>query len=156
MPNYSPYRAFYYQRHAAKRRGIEFLFEFEEWLKWWEDQLGSDWFKKRGKGKGKYVMARFGDKGPYVIGNIKCIVGDENTREGNIGHTLSKSSRLKVSAATRGSKNPISKLCEEDIPKIRMLNKQGFSHRQISLRFDVKPSTIANVIQRTAWKHVPD
>ncbi len=44
--------AFWLQKHKSKKRGIEFLFTFEEWVNWWETQLGPDWFKKRGRKKG--------------------------------------------------------------------------------------------------------
>jgi hypothetical protein len=77
-------RAFREHRDSAKRRGIEFLFTFEEWRKWWEDHLGPDWQKKRGRRKGQYVMARFEDKGPYAIWNVKCILHEDNLREARL------------------------------------------------------------------------
>jgi hypothetical protein len=73
--------AFLNQRKRAKQRGIEFHFTFEEWKLWWEDNLGSDWFKLRGKRVGQYVMARNGDKGPYEASNVKCITAIKNIQE---------------------------------------------------------------------------
>ena len=67
-------------RCNARSRGIEFLFTFEEWLKVWEDALGPDWMSKRGVGKGKHVMARFKDEGPYAPGNVEIITHPENVR----------------------------------------------------------------------------
>lgn len=58
--------AFYQQRSGAKRRGIEWLLTFDEWLAWWGDDLS-----KRGGGHDKLQMQRFGDSGPYALGNIK-------------------------------------------------------------------------------------
>lgn len=73
--------AWRYQINTARRRGITFQLTFEEWVKWWQSNLGDDWFNKRGKTHGKYVMARKGDKGPYRLDNIKCILAVENSRE---------------------------------------------------------------------------
>ena len=66
------------QRRGAAHRGIEFLLTFEEWLQIWEN---SGHLAERGARKGCYVMARFGDKGPYAVGNVKIILHEENSRE---------------------------------------------------------------------------
>jgi hypothetical protein len=73
--------AFERHRRGAGYRGIPFHFTLEDWRIWWSKNLGPDWFEKRGKGPGKYVMARYGDKGPYVTWNVKCITHAENSRE---------------------------------------------------------------------------
>ena len=52
---------FQQQKYMAKRRGIEFLFTFEEWIKMWED---SGKWNERGRGAKKYCMARHNDIGP--------------------------------------------------------------------------------------------
>lgn len=64
------------QRHEAKRRGIEFLLTFEEWLTWWGDDL-----PMRGRSSSSLVMARHGDKGPYALWNIKKITTRANALE---------------------------------------------------------------------------
>jgi|SRR6185369_15376265 len=74
--------AYYNHLAKARRRGIPFEFTFEEWVNWWEDHLGGNWFKKRGSHKGQYVMARFNDAGPYTPKNVKCILCTENASEG--------------------------------------------------------------------------
>lgn len=73
----------YYNNHmqTSRKRGILFLLTFEEWSGWWEACLGPDWLNLRGRGRGKYVMARVGDKGSYKLGNIKCITTEQNNRE---------------------------------------------------------------------------
>jgi hypothetical protein len=68
--------AYLVHRKTAKKRGIGFLLTFEEWCDWW----GED-FANRGNTKGKLVMARFGDEGPYALSNIKKILHSENVRE---------------------------------------------------------------------------
>lgn len=69
------------QKYDAAKRGIEFEFEFEEWLTWWEQQLGPDWIKLRGCRKGQFCMARKGDKGPYASWNVDCLTTTQNHKE---------------------------------------------------------------------------
>jgi hypothetical protein len=57
------------------------LLTFDEWWSIWEQ---SEHWHERGVGRGKYCMARFGDCGPYAIGNVKIIPQEENVREGNV------------------------------------------------------------------------
>ena len=55
------------QKHSAiKRRKIPFEITFEDWYKVWTDS--GHWTER---GRGGYVMARKGDKGPYALGNIE-------------------------------------------------------------------------------------
>ncbi|MCP5328568.1 MAG: hypothetical protein R3E75_08145 [Steroidobacteraceae bacterium] len=76
--NATPRGQFEQQRRGAKRRGIEFLLTFEEWLNVWQD---SGRFHERGKRPGQYVMARRGDAGPYVLGNVYVTTIEQNTRD---------------------------------------------------------------------------
>lgn len=69
------YRAYMDQRRSAKRRGIPFLMTLPEWWTWWQ---ANGWIN-RGRSKGKNVMARRGDVGPYILDNIYV-----TTLEGNI------------------------------------------------------------------------
>lgn len=86
-----------HQRNA-RQRGIEFLLTFEEWPKIWTD---SNHLHERGARKGCYNMARFGDKGPYVIGNVRIILHEENTRE----KIVTDEQRLNLSLKLLGNKN---------------------------------------------------
>lgn len=69
-------RLFQAQRAAAKRRGIEFLLTFQEWLDFWGDKLGL-----RGTRLDDLCMARYGDAGPYAIGNVVIKTNRENLAE---------------------------------------------------------------------------
>jgi hypothetical protein len=71
------------QKCSAKERGIEWLLSFEEWYKIWVD---SGKFPLRGRKKGQYCMARFGDVGPYSVDNVKIILIEENISEGHVEH----------------------------------------------------------------------
>ena len=71
--------AFLMQRQHAKERGIEFLFELDEWIDWWGDD-----FDKRGCEPDQLVMARHGDEGPYHPDNVYKSTALENSSLGNI------------------------------------------------------------------------
>jgi hypothetical protein len=74
------WRKYKIQFDRARQRGIEWRLTFEEWCEVWRE---SGRWEQRGRHRGQYVMARFGDVGPYERGNIKiCPVG-ENVGESN-------------------------------------------------------------------------
>ena len=64
------------QKNNAEKRGIEFLFSFEEWVDWWGDDID-----RRGNQWNRLVMARHGDSGPYHPDNVKKLSMEENSRE---------------------------------------------------------------------------
>lgn len=66
--------AFNDHRNNAKKRGIDFLFTIEEWCEWW-----GDYFPLRGNRKGKLVMARKDDSGPYAKDNVFLTRHEENS-----------------------------------------------------------------------------
>lgn len=68
-----PYGKFVDQRNAAKQRGIEFLFTFEQWLEWWGLDLVN-----RGTKRDELCMARLGDIGPYHPDNCIKLTNFEN------------------------------------------------------------------------------
>jgi hypothetical protein len=70
--------AFVHQRKGAKKRKIAFLFTFDEWWTVWRD---SGKWEQRGKHKGQYVMARYGDIGPYATDNVRIATVQENNAD---------------------------------------------------------------------------
>ena len=70
--------AYQRQKSAARRRGIQFLLSFEEWRTLW---LESGKWEQRGKRKGQYVMARYGDAGAYAVDNVRICTNRENSLE---------------------------------------------------------------------------
>jgi len=76
--------AYWNQRSRARHRNIKWGFTLEKWVDWWLSHLGPDWFEKRGNRKGQYVMARFGDLGPYAANNVRCTTTHINHAEYNI------------------------------------------------------------------------
>lgn len=74
----TPYLRFREQKGSAHTRGIEWNLTFGEWWSLWE---ASGQWSKRGRGKGRYVMSRPGDTGPYELGNVAIVQSQENNRE---------------------------------------------------------------------------
>ena len=72
------------QKGGAGRRGIGWEFNYPQWIKKWKE---SGHWGKRGRREREYVMARYGDTGPYSYENTKIITQAENLSEGNVGHT---------------------------------------------------------------------
>ena len=68
--------------HAAKRK-IPFLLTFAEWLAVWR---ASRKLSLRGSRRGCYVMSRYGDLGPYALGNVFIQLGRNNILEGKKLH----------------------------------------------------------------------
>lgn len=97
----NPRTMFAGHRSRALRRGREFLLTFEQWLSIWES---SGHFHKRGIRKGQYVMARFGDVGPYAVGNVQIITCQQNVSEAQRGREKSfgPEARANMSEAHKG------------------------------------------------------
>lgn len=63
----TPIGAFSAQRCHARRRGIEWNLKLWDWWTVWRE---SGKWGQRGRTKDAYVMCRFGDEGPYELGNV--------------------------------------------------------------------------------------
>jgi hypothetical protein len=66
------------QRYCAEKRGIGWLFIFRTWWLVWSK---SGHWHARGRGLGKFQMARHGDAGDYAPDNVKIIPHEENVGE---------------------------------------------------------------------------
>jgi hypothetical protein len=93
--------AYHQHKGNAKIRGVPFLLSFEEWQQIWER---SGKWHLRGKGEGKYQMARFFDRGGYEVGNVRIILHETNCRLGHLGEKKSAEHCAKLSAANKGKK----------------------------------------------------
>jgi hypothetical protein len=69
-----------YSQHKGKAvaRGIEWRLTFEDWWDIW--QTSGKW-NLRGRYAHQYVMARYGDRGPYARDNVRICLSGENTEE---------------------------------------------------------------------------
>lgn len=63
----TPTGAWTRQKNTAKTRGVQWNLKLWDWWQIWQD---SGKWEERGRGKGKYVMCRFGDNGAYEVGNV--------------------------------------------------------------------------------------
>lgn len=128
-------------KHGAKKRGIGFEFTYEQWVTWWKKHLGPEWFTLRGRNTDQYVMARFGDKGPYAIGNVRCATGEQNRKEG-------------LMRQGRG----YAKLTEEQVRVIYLMVKSGprGTAMRMSEQFKVTDRTVRDIAAKLTWRHVTD
>jgi len=97
------------QKRAAIARRIGFLLSFREWIEIWTQSGKLD---QRGRRRDQYVMARFGDIGPYALGNVKIITMLENRLERRPGSATRRTPGCvaKLRAAKSGKKrSPFSK-----------------------------------------------
>lgn len=53
-----------------------------------------------------------------------------------------------------GRRNKIAKLVEADIPRIRELYENGYTHREIAKEYGVSHVCIVHICQRRTWRHV--
>lgn len=83
------------QRQNAKKRNIDWQLTEQEWIDWWEE---TGHLNDRGRGKGKWLMARFNDTGPYSLTNIFCHQHGSNVSDAQKGKPKSIEQRAKMSA----------------------------------------------------------
>jgi len=81
----TPRRRYIEHRENARKRNIAFLLTFDEWWDLW--QQSGKW-DQRGNRRGKYCMARFGDRGAYEIGNVSICPIETNRSERNENYPL--------------------------------------------------------------------
>ena len=122
----TPRGMFSIQRSNALKRGIQWELTFEQWLTAWGDKL-----EKRGTGRNNYVMARYGDAGPYAAGNVYICTALQNSTD------------RKVFPA---------KLAEQDVPYVRHWLRTGFLQREVAAAFGVNPSVISRINTGHVWR----
>lgn len=77
----TPKGKFRQHKQNAARRGVPFFLSFDEWLAVW---LESGHYDQRGNQTAHgFVMARFGDSGPYAKGNVEIIPHAANVAQRN-------------------------------------------------------------------------
>lgn len=109
-----------YSNHksAAKGRDIKFELTYKEWISIWKR---SGHLHERGRHKDQYVMARYGDKGPYAIDNVKIITVAQNCSENGQSHKgkpKSEDHKEKLSKARKGKRfKPHSKETRQKISR---------------------------------------
>lgn len=133
-------RDFYHHRRGAEDRGIQFEFEFEEWVLWWEMHLGQGWQKLRGRRRGQHVMARKGDTGPYAPWNVKCITQEANASE-----------RKENGTAARGTQVWTNKLTESQV--IDIFNDPRHP-KVLAAEYPVSVDMIWRIKKKKSWQYL--
>lgn len=117
------WRRFQKSRINSFHREIEFLLTFEEWLKIWMD---SGHLQDSGRGKEKFCMARYGDKGSYIVGNVRICTNRENQDE-----LLANPEKLiEIGSGMRGKKHRISSRKKMSRSKLGNKNALGMKHSE--------------------------
>jgi len=96
-------------KSGAKARGIPFLLSKEEWWDIW--QKSGKW-DQRGNKRGQYVMSRYGDQGPYAIGNVFIQPQVNNISEAHLGKKVplcTEEYRINMSKIKKGVKSSLIK-----------------------------------------------
>ena len=96
-------------KHIAIKRGIPFLFTFEQWSEWW---LTDDRWSRRGRKAGQLQMGRKGNNGSYSPDNVECVTKEEKQKSQLIALSVSAFSperraeaAKKAGLARRGENN---------------------------------------------------
>jgi hypothetical protein len=92
---------FYEHRQNARRRNIEFNLTYDEWMNIW---VQSGHWNERGRGLGKYAMCRYGDQGPYEVGNVYIDLCEVNAQQARLGDKNTKAHIAKIRKALTGKK----------------------------------------------------
>ena len=162
-------RKFQNHKDNSKQRNAQFLLTFDEWFKIWID---SGFIAQRGRGSGKYCMARFGDKGDYVLGNVKIISYEENEaelwarpetlqkiRKALVGNSYAKGYKHTEEACIRMSNNsPTAKqvICLDDGHEFKSIkaaaNFYGIRIHNLEAALSGKPKRISKTLKGLSFK----
>ena len=88
-------KAFRSQKRTARYRGVGFDLTLKQWWDLWQE---SGKWDQRGRGKGRYCMARIRDTGSYAVGNVQIILTELNGAESR----YNKPTRPHANPAERG------------------------------------------------------
>ena len=136
------------QKANARARGIGFSLTFSQWLNIW---IESGHLLERGCKRGHFVMARFGDCGPYAVGNVEIILHGENAAQAHRGKIVSAATRRKLSLAKIGKPKSAEhrrklshalkgrSLPPEQCAKIAASNAVAWQRRRLAARIEARP-----------------
>lgn len=148
--------AYSQQKWMATKRGIAWKLTFEQWYDIWEK---SGRWNERGRKFGQYVMARYGDVGPYSVNNIHIITNVENNKERKFTpEVLKRMSDLKLGNTLNvGDKNGQATITNALAKKIKtefQKNPKRGRIAELSRRYKVKYGIVYVIATGRGWKHV--
>jgi hypothetical protein len=161
----SPRDKYTEQKHGAFRRGITWNITFEEWWNFW--QQSGKW-DLRGRKKGQYCMCRFGDIGPYEIGNIYIDLATTNAGLSHLGKpspkkgvkmTAQGKSKLNLSGLDKGREPAARKKAQatqkknNKISPLKGTKRPKCSHPSVfkGIKKRELPEDIKDKIRYTIW-----
>ena len=114
-----------YASHSrnAKKRGIPFLFTFEQWSEWW---LTDDRWSRRGRKAGQLQMGRKGNSGPYAPENVECVTKEQKQRSQLLALSVSAFSPERRAEAAK--KSGLARRGENHWSRRKRLQNQMLSH----------------------------
>jgi hypothetical protein len=95
---------------------------------------------------GKEVNHKNGNKADNRLSNIEYATKSENTKH---SYTLPHNKTM-----NKGENNGRAKLTSKDVRSIRELAKQGTTVSALCKNFKVSKSTISQIKNKTAWRHI--
>ena len=118
------YDRYIQHRNAAPRdRGIPFNMTFAEWWDIWEK---SGHWEDRGHCKGQYCMSRYGDLGPYEIGNVFIQLHSDNVIQAWTGRKQKQETKDKIAKSRVGTKKSPETIARfVETMRLRRENKQN-------------------------------
>lgn len=91
------------QKRNAADRGIEWRLDLATWFGIWDASGNID---LRGRGRGKFVMSRINDAGPYEAGNVYIQLATENSAEARAGKVNAPAKNTGVWCVAPGTGKP--------------------------------------------------
>jgi hypothetical protein len=95
--------------------------------------------------KKEFINHKNGSKNDNRVENLEWVTCSENNQ-----HAMDS----KLRSAAKGERSAMAKLNTEKVLKIRALLSGGQTPKQISVRFNVSPSTIYYIKNRSTWAHI--
>lgn len=127
-----PYAAFRGHKSRAKERGIDFQLSFSEWWGIWRDH-----YHLRGGARDSLCMGRFGDTGPYAVGNVYI-----TTNRGNALDYAKSEKRVRDAKALKERRHQelMDMIKEvESLPPPQYTYEQVIAMLKLGIPFDLRP-----------------
>jgi transposase len=153
----SPMHKYMHHRKNAARRGIAWNFTFASWWRVWRES--GKWDQR---GRGLYVMARYGDGGtPYSPETVYICTQSQNSKDSFLvwpdrqpGYRPATNEQVARVAMMREQRTPQpgrGKLTEQEVRSIRLDNRPGVV---IAAAYGITGATVSQIRNRKIWQHV--
>jgi hypothetical protein len=125
-------------------------------------RLGYGVLRINGKPTGAHRLSYIHFKGPIKEGKFICHSCDNRACinplhlwEGSNQENIKDRDRKKRTARIYGENHWLSKYTNSQIAKMREMNKEGFTDKEIGKAFNAHPNYVRLVIRRIRWPHLP-